>query len=270
MDDFVDNAFTINRLGGSFFPLSLNVSRQGEVTHAFLCAQRLRDCCDLIAAFALEQLVLFGVDQVSLFDETNDTPCSLKQITAAANIPFTAVDDDTIVLAKTSLGSLLSTFNHFGLFAFDLPAAWREADVINQVIACKEQYWQTETFILPQLPASRLFIASHDDCYLTVQTRTPELIQRLFARTLSIYAETLLGKFSTQPIDVTGMPADTVETFWQDSFGLTILRKTTRIEDHNLIMGVTPKPFNFREADEYIPEFWIRYDWQGKQWAVEK
>jgi len=114
------NAFTINRLTGSFFPFSLEVSQKGNVISTFVCAQRVVDLCDLIEKHSLEYLVIFGVEHASQFDKFTKKEISIEGLATNAKIPFSAIDSETIVLPKEKLLPLLSTFGHYNLNLFDI------------------------------------------------------------------------------------------------------------------------------------------------------
>jgi hypothetical protein len=264
------NAFTINRLGASFFPLSLNVSQKGTVTSAFFCAQSVLDTCDVIEKYALEHLILFNIEQSSQFDEKELRPYTLEQVAASANIPCSAIDSESIVLAKNNLRPLLCTFSHNNLMAMDIGSQWNENEVIQYIITCREHNWSADAFILPKLPSARLFISSHDDCYLTIQTDKTILVQEIFTRMLQIYSGAILAENNGVEIDIADLPQALLTSFWEENFGLTVLRQTTEIDACGLKMGVAKKPFNFRAEDEYVPEFWIRYALQNQQWFIEK
>jgi len=264
------NAFTINRLGSSFFPLSIEVFRAGDVITAHLCAQRVLDICDIIEEHTAANLVLFRVDQLSLFDESGDHPLSLQSIAAQANIRFAAIDTETIVLAKATLKSLLVNFDHHNLMALEIGDTWSESEVVGQVITFLEHDWRIDEPLLAKLPASRNLLISHDDCFLTLQTRDPAFVRQVFARTLQIYAGTVLGEYNQTQPDIPEIPDELLLSFWQENFGLAVLRGTTEIDPRGLRIAVARKPFSFREPGEYPPQFWIRYELPDRHWALER
>jgi hypothetical protein len=266
----MSNAFTINRLGSAFFPLSLTLRQHGDVSSAFLCAQRVIDMCDVLEKYALPNLLLFGVGQTSLYEEATELPFALARIAAEAHIPHFALDAETLIVRTAVLRSLLAAFAHYELFALDLGANWTETTAISQVLTCQEHAWSAPEPLLAKLPAATTLLASHDDCYLTVQTRQPVFIRQLFTRTLQIYAGTVLAELAgTAPLAVAEIPAAVLAPFWRDNLELTILRAATETSASGLRMGVSLKAFSFRDALEYPPAFWLRYDVRSERWFSE-
>jgi hypothetical protein len=263
------NAFTVNSLAGSFFPLSAKVSQSGPVASLFVCAQCVVDLCDLIVQHAQENLVLFAVGQASQFDERTQEELSIAQLAAQAALPFTAIDTATILLKKVNLYPLLSTIAHYNLCLFDLADGWDEAQVIGQVLAYREHDWRGAEPLLPKMPGSRLYLTSHDDCYLTVESYSPLVSRAILIRTLQIFAGAFLAKKKKFRSELSELSPDLLDVFWKDDFGITILDKTTLLRDDCLRMGVSPKPYNFRDAADYPPEFWIVYDLQAQSWQVQ-
>lgn len=265
------NAFTINRLGltGTFFPFSIKVSQKDNVSSIFVCAQRVVDLCDLLEKHASNNLVIFGVDQASQFDKFTKKEISIEGLASNAKVPFSAIDSETIVLSKEYSLPLLSTFGHYNLSLFDIVNDWNESQVISQVLAYRAYDWRSQEVVLPKLPESRLFLSSHDDCYLTIESYSPDVSKDIFIRALQIYAGTVLAtkiKFSSELSD---FPQELVNIFWKDDFGLTILEKTTEPKNGCLKLGVSKQPYNFREKAKYTPEFWIVYEVQNQKWSVQ-
>jgi hypothetical protein len=260
------NAFTINRLGvgGGFFPLSLHVTSAAGVTRAFLCAQRVTDIADQIAENSSGRLSVFGLEQYSVFDEVSDIPLTLAGLTRLAGVEFTVVDEETVVFPAEKLKKLLSGFSHSNLTLFDLPPEWDENTVIRGVLAYREHDWKADAPLLPEMPGSRFFIDSHDDCYLTVESVDTLLPRQIFARMLGLYAAALLGQ-----ADITGVTDGLVDAIWQEEFGLTILRESTEVTPSGLRIGVTRKPFNFRDDEVYPVDFHLTYDVNRCIWDRE-
>lgn len=260
------NAFTINRLGGSFFPLSVKVDQQQNVSSIFVCAQSVVDVCDLIIKHAKSHLVLFGVEQTSKFEENTNNPLPLKGLAVEARVSFSALDSETLDLPKASLLPLLTTFDHHNLNLFDVESDWGENQVISQILAYQDHKWQEKTFLLQNMPSSQLFLTSFDDCYLTIESYNPEISKEVFARTLQIFSGTYLESRINLGGDLPEIPVELVNSFWRDNFGLTILEQNTRILDGCLKIGVSLKPFNFTDSLEYPSEEWLVYNIQNQTW----
>ncbi len=275
------NAFTINRLGTKTesgtkddipFPLSVEVSTKEGVSVIDICAQRVVDLCDVLERFAQDRLVVFGVEveTSSLFEGFLWKRFHLVDFATMAQVPFSAMDSETVALKKTSLLPLLSTIGHYELSLFDIPSECDEIQIIGQVLACKEHDPRRNEAVLPKLPESRFFLHCHDDCYLTVESHDPSLPKEIFARTLQIYAGTILEEADGTPSDIADIPRDLVDAFWEDDLGITIWREGTEREDRRLVIGVYEPSWLSHRRTEYTGAFWIAYDVQDRQWFVQE
>jgi hypothetical protein len=262
-----DNAFKINRLVGSFFPFSVKVAQKEEVTCFFICAQRVIDLCDLIQKYAKSHLVLFGIGQTSVFDKKTGQLIPLEELAEAAHIQFSAVDSETIVLPKEKLLPLLMTFDHYEFTLFDIDRDWEESQVIKQVLDYREYDWQSQNAFLNRIPASTLFLTSHDDCYLNVESYNPMIAQDIFIRTLQTYAGTIFERNQCGDfLEISDFPKDMLDLFWKDDFGLTILKQNTEMIDTLLKIGLSLKPFSFKDSMDYPSELWLVYDTLNQSW----
>ncbi len=266
------NAFTINRLGlkdgAMFFPLSLEVSRRGKVITTSICAQRMVDLCDIIEKHALDYLVIFDVEGYEL-DELTGRPLPLQAIARRAAVQFTAIDSETIIVPTGNIPSLLPTFHHYDLHLFDMANDRNELQVISQVLACREHDWRSQQAVLPNFPASTFFFDSHDDCYLTIESCSPELSKDVFVRTLQIFAGAILAQKAGSAIEIAEMPHELLNAFWQDEFGLTMLEEWTQTAEDRLEIGVSRQAFRFGEGAEYSMDFWLVYKMQSQEWFLE-
>jgi hypothetical protein len=265
------NAFTINRLGlaGSLFPFGTEVTKKGSVNRIFLYAQRVIDLCDLIEKHVSNNLVIFGVEQASQFDKFTKKAMSLEGLASTSNVLFSAIDSETIVLPKEYLLPLLSIFSHYNLSLFDIGKGWNESQVISQVLTCHEHDWRSQDSILSKLPESRLFLHSHDDCYLTIETYDSHITKDVFIRALQLYSGTLLAKKLNFSYVIPDFPKDLIDTFWKDDFSLTIIERTTKLENDYLKLGVSRQAYSFREKRKYTPDFWIWFDVQNQKWSIQ-
>jgi hypothetical protein len=256
------NAFDINRLNGGFFPLSLKVTRTAGITRASMCAQRVIDCADLIAASSTGHLAVFGLEQYSVFDEVKDVPLPLAGLARRAGAPVTAIDEDTIVIPAGQLSPLLNMFFHASLTMFDLPPDWEENALIRGVLACRNHDWSGDAPLLPELTGSRFYAASYDDCYMMVESLDTRLSRQIFARMLELYTTAVLGK-----TDIGAVPDELVDAFWREDFGLTVLRESVEVTPTGLRIGVARKPFNFKDDEAYPVDFYLTYDAVNRAWG---
>ncbi len=261
------NAFTINRvgLGGAFFPFSLSMATTGDGTVIRLWPQRILDICDLIEDEASENLVVFGVSQASSLDPVTDEPMALTDLAAAVGLPHIAIDSRTIILESRSLAALLETFSHYELSCFDVRAGWREDAIIAAVLAFREA---SEPPALATLPGSRLFLMSHDDCYVTAVAANAAWAADLFGRTLQGYALALWPQRCGRDNDVVAPPRALFDSVRAGRPAVTILEQHTLASDHGLRIGVSRVAFSFKEDRAYAVDCWIDYDAATGRWSV--
>lgn len=269
MKNIPSNAFLINKLGlsNSFFPLSLEIAQKGEIIDTFICAQSFAGICDLVELFAQNNLILFGVDQCCVFDEL-DQPLVLEKLANKAKISYNRIDSQTLVLKKQDLEHLV-IFDHYGLAAIDIGDDWNEMEVISQVITFLEHDWKGSEILLSKLKHSHLLVSSHDDCYLKIQTYNMDFPKQVFIRALKNYSEAILFNPDQEPVEITEISLNIVDTFWGDNFGLSILGENTYIAGQKIYFGICKKSYQFTSSVEYNPDFWVCYSQKDKQWTVE-
>jgi hypothetical protein len=263
------NAFTINGMGadGAFFPFSVKYRQPDGIASLFICPQRLIDLCDVLEVAALDRVVVFDVGQASVFNEQTQMPLTIEALAADAGVECHPLDSTAIVLHKRDLFRLLDGFSHYEFLLFDVGPDWREEQLISQVLVCREHDWGSAAPVLSALSHSRLFLASHDDCYLTLQAAEAGLPQWVMARTLQIYAGTVLRQGRPGSRVEVEPPSDLVVGLWQAEFDLTILREMTVCENGQLQIGVSRRAYRFGEAGEYPVDFSIIYD-VAQGWTV--
>lgn len=264
------NAFNINRLAGytSLFPFSVKYSKFGEVSSLFLCPQRVAGVCDLLEADASEMIAVFDVEQASKLDAQTGLLLPLVELANEAEIEYRQIDISTIVMSTKGLSRLLSDFDHYDFHMFDVGQNWNEEEIIEQVITCREHDWCSRAPILSSLSHSNLFLYCHDDCYLTLESYNSLLLKRVFARTLRIYAGTVLAeKLQTLPA-LSEVASDIIDDFWHDNLDLTILRGLTKYNNDRLQIGVSKREFTFVKGGEYFTDFLIEYDIANQTWTV--
>jgi len=293
MDKFpFPNAFSINVLGPSrlFFPFSVNLTQEGEVSLLSLCPLRVIDICDLLEEFASEKVAVFDI--VS-YGESK----TLGESASDCKIQFDQIDSSTIVIATKDLSCLLSEVDHYEFHLFDLNPSCSEVEIIGQIIDCRD-YILTDPPVLASLRCSNVYLECYDGHDIFLESNNPILLKRIIARNLQIYAGTILSyeKFGTPPavpdnlLDnltdflrtyqnyeeivlsdlpaVTEIPNDIMDNFWIDKLDLTILRPGTTYNNGRLRIGVSKQAYNWREEREYPTDFYIVYDVSNLSWAV--
>ena len=113
------NAFSINLLGNSPFPMAVTLRHIGNVYVLSLCPQRVIDIVDILNNFINDEVVMFGIDQISSLDSSMK-PLTLKELSNNADIEYSIVDTNTIIIQIDSIEKFLSTFDHYNLQLFEL------------------------------------------------------------------------------------------------------------------------------------------------------
>jgi hypothetical protein len=263
-----DNAFMINLLGGGFFPFSAEVSQNEGVWRLQICAQRVLDLCDLLVKHGGEACALFGVGQFSLIDEVSGAALPLSRTAEELGVPARVIDEETIVVPSVLLFKLLCGFSHYELNLFDLPADWTEEQVIRQVLEVQGDDGQGA--LLARLPASRVFLSSHDDCYLTLESTSEVVPREVFAHTLHSFACALLDDLSATQMDAVELAPDLIESLWGDGFGLHLLRENVDLVNGVLRMGASKAAYDFGNPQPSTLDMWITYDPSTRKWAVDE
>ena len=122
--------------------------------------------------------------------------------------------------------------------------------------------------LLPYLPKSNLFLDSHDDCYLYLESYNSHSLKRVFERASQIYSGTILSKVCGYEAEIAGIPAELVESLWPEHSCLTIIRHETVVETKKMRIGVSQVEFSFRENREYPIALFIEYDAASERWSV--
>lgn len=264
------NSFTVHRLGleKSFFPFSLKVSQEANITHINIHPQRVIDMCNIIEKHALQHLVVFDVEQYSIVDSQTKQELSIEGLASNAQVSFSAIDSETIVLPTQELSRLLSTFRHYNLSLFDVERGCDENQIKSQISMCKKHDWFREPPLLPKLIASRFYLLSGEDRHVSVETYDTEPSRHIFSKALQFYAGTVLAE-KHKSSDVADIPQDILNIFWKDSVSLTILNEATNLQKGYLKIGVSRQQYDFKKPLGYFPEFRIVYELQSQKWFVE-
>ena len=264
-----ENPFSIYGMKYIYLPFfTVEVTQKDDVSSIYICPQSVKDLCGFIEKYTSDNLVIFGVDPEE-FDEFTKDFVPLEVLASNAEIQYSAIDSETIVLSKDYLLPFLSTFDHWNLRLFDIKNGWNEYQVISQVLAYRERRWQPQDSVLPKLAESQLFLYSHDDCYLYIESYSTDFSKDIFIRNLQIYTSAFLANSGINLSKLSDFPQDLLNLFWKDSFGLTILDKLTKIEGDYLIIGVSKQTWILGENVGHTPEFWIMYDIQDQKWLVQ-
>jgi hypothetical protein len=265
----IPNAFTINRLaglGGSIpFPFGAKAYREREGVCALsLHTQAVVDLSDLFQDF--ETIAVFDVSHYTYDQETN-REIPLANMVEIEKVECRNVDQDTVLIKGSALGELLMDFGHYDLHILDMPKDPPDDLVVVSVLKYHE-YQRGETYLLQELPDSRVFLDSHDDCYLYLESRDLRFLKKAFSRMLQIYVGTVLFEEVGFEGEITEVPKNVLEFLWPEGSGMTILRDRANIKGTQLRIGVSQQGFSFGEKREYPISLFIEYDASVGEWLV--
>jgi hypothetical protein len=144
----------------------------------------------------IHRLCVFNLDHYELGpDRRSIVP--LEELARSFGTSFEAIDASTIVLSPDSLLALLGDVSHYNLSLFHVPDSWPTSVIEDAVIAMTEP--PREASNLLQFPESKLYLNSHDDCYLQIECREESLPASQLGVLLQQYAEALLKLPVMQP-----------------------------------------------------------------------
>jgi hypothetical protein len=266
----VPNAFTINRLvgpGGPMpFPFGARAYGKTRGVYAlYLHAQAVIDLSDLLQDF--EMIAVFDVSHHTYDEETN-REIPLAKTAVAEEVESRVVDLDTILIPGSALTELLLEFAHYNLHILDMPKDPSDDSVVVSVLKYHEYKWSETDRLLHRLPDSRVFLDSHDDCYLYLESRDLRFLKKAFSRMLQIYVGTVLFEESEFKGEITEVPTNVLEALWPENTGLTTFRDRASIEGPKLRIGFSQREFSFRENREYPISLFIEYDVSVGEWHV--
>ncbi|MBI9051825.1 MAG: hypothetical protein JEZ00_20580 [Anaerolineaceae bacterium] len=266
------NAFSINKLGleGTPFPLGVSCNQSDTgVFSMYLYPQRLVDMFDLLHGF--EMCIVFGVGHKLSNPNHPQHTLNLAEIVDSVAIDCTVVDANTIAISTGELMRLLSILPQHDLCMFDMPRNSSQDDVITNMLNYDEVKLRKNRSQLPHLTNSSVFLNSHDDCYLTLESYDTGLLQQVFERALQTYVGTfLLGKLGVDEIEVREVPFGLLNILWPKNAHLTILPEETEITESEVKIGVSRQQFDLRVQQALQVDIVISYNCATQIWNPTK
>ena len=192
------NSFQVNCADAykGLFPLNFGFDlHEGGIVDAFLCPQAVHEAADALARFAFPWLCVFGCSITFPEDRT------LAETAAALDLDLHAIGPEVIVLPTADLGRLAERIDQYNLSAID----WDDLDLaaIRRAVEWLERDDHPEDRCrLADLPHSRVYLKSHDDCYLSVEWRDAQAVRAYLGRLLAEYAVALLSDGGGSPVSV--------------------------------------------------------------------
>ena len=267
------NAFTINKFGfsGRCFPLGLSCCRMPLGVYSInYHTLRVMDICDLLRPYGT--LAVLSVEGTSWSDSHHTL--RLGEFVERTNIESNALDADLIVIPANNLRQLLSGIDHYNLSMFDVPKDHPEKMILSNAEKEKAQesqgLWDDE--LLAELSGAKIYLQSHDDCYLHLQSYDLEFPKDVFKRALQIYVGTVLRQKTRGEIEE--IPKNVIDALWPENSGIKIERGNTTLEKQILKIGVATMEYAFQyalgEEEQHPTSIVVEYDYANGRWYFHK
>jgi hypothetical protein len=179
----VPNAMTVNRVGSPLgtsepFPVALRVERHSpDVVGCYIRPAAMHEIMDLLVPRMLPFSML---TDVGTYDFVDGGTAPLSSTLAGYGVDVVAEDSNTVIVATPHLLTLFGDLQTYNFVGLDLPAA--SVDLPETWCVVNDGLWP----VLPRAPESTVFLSSHDDAYVWVETREPDTSVRLCQRALAI------------------------------------------------------------------------------------
>jgi hypothetical protein len=182
-----DRAIDVNSLNGNPFPVIIEYSVKENSFSVHLAPLSVAEVADLLPA---AYFLIFNVDTHD-FDGSGIATLSKTEDNPSAFIK--KFDEEILLMTKEQVISFVNSVGHYN---FNLLAVEAGIDVekILQVLELAEA-GMSESTIIDKLD-SELYLNSHDDCYLYVETNDKSLVERL----VSLQIKTLVATHSKRSV----------------------------------------------------------------------
>jgi hypothetical protein len=263
------NAFTINGLGmgGRFFPFSVSAQQhESGVATMDICALRIEDIGEVVGKYADNICIVYDVD-TQTFTNSEGHWLDFRETIEKLGINCRFYGGKVISVMRPRFDELVHNIGHFNFHMFDLPS--EPDDETMTRLHAFATYCDFEEPILNKLEDSRLFLDSHDNCYLYIEARDLSFLKNVFARTLAIYCGTAAKKFLRAPIEnVPDLLDPFINSIFPLNFAITILRRNTRVRRGRVKIGFSPEKWKLGSEGEYEPTGQIECDFGRLEWSV--
>ncbi len=259
------NSLTINQLGlrGSPFPLSATFRQDVDgVFHISLFPLSVQEIADLLLNRVQDTCAVFDVD---LHSYCGSHQHSLEEVLEELEVSHDRLRPNCVTLSKSGLEKLIGEVGHYNFHMIDLPTGLG-ADDIAEMRPILKDHDQREA-MLPKVHGSRVFLDTHDDCYLYVESRDVDLLYGVFARLMQIYFGTLiLRDRGSRPV-ISNVPLDEVSDILPAGSSFTALRENFRFYANRLMIAYSDVELEFTKKKEYPPVGVVEYDVYEGVWS---
>lgn len=201
-----NRAININSLNGNSFPVTIEFAKVNEIYRIYLTPISVLEIINLIP---LNIFLIFNVDA----NEYNGLkPVTLKQLAYKYSSYLKTFDDETLLIDKENLVQLLNEISHYNFCLIDAKRE-TEIDKVIQVIDFADK-WNEKT-VINELSAN-VFLSSHDDCYLYLETNDENLAFELIGIQLKVLVST------TSDCPINELKLNSKDVIIKDEFSIII------------------------------------------------
>ncbi len=178
------SAINTNSLNGNLFPVAIEYSQKQGVYCLYLTPISVGEIIDFLPG---DIFLVFNVDS-NEFDGSGSI--SLVDVCKNYSSFLKAFDNETLLMKKGQIIGFLNNVDHYN---FHLISAKEDIDMdsVIQVIDISDK-WNDAPII--DKTNSEIFISSHDDCYLYLETRDKKLAEQLISLQLKTLIKTVSMK----------------------------------------------------------------------------
>lgn len=180
MESIENRAININSLNGSSFPVTIEFAKLNEIYRIYLTPISVLEIINLIP---LNTFLVFNVD-ANEYDGLK--AITLKQFADKYSAYLKVFDEETVLMEKEKIIQLLDEISHYNFCLIDV-AKEIEIDKVIQIIDLADK-WNEKT-IIDEL-STNVFLSSHDDCYLYLETNDENLALELIGLQIKILVAT--------------------------------------------------------------------------------
>lgn len=251
-----NRAININSLNGNSFPVTIEFAKTNNIYRIYLTPISVLEMINLIS---LNTFLVFNVD-ANEFDEGLKS-FNLKQLADKYSAYLKAFDEETLLMNKEEFVQLLDEISHYNLCLIDVGME-TNIDKAIQIIDLADK-WNEKT-IIDELSAN-VFLSSHDDCYLYLETNNRNLAIELIALQIKILVATI------SDCSVDNLELNPKDVILKNEFSIVIPQNPIKISERITwkIFEGTFKDFVYsKEMNE--SEFELSYYESNKSIKIEK
>lgn len=250
-----NRAININSLNGNSFPVGIEYAKVNEVYRIYLMPISILEIMDLIP---FDTFLVFNVD-ANEYDSFK--PVTLKTLAENYSNYLKIFDEETLLINKENLIQLLSEISHYNFCLIDTE---KEIDIdkVIQIIDLADKW--NELNITKEVDAN-MFLSSHDDCYLYLETTDENLALKLIELQIKILVAT------TTDCSINELKFNPKELITKNEFSIIIPQNSTKTDEQTNweILEGTLKEFVYSKQMSKS-EFELFYDEPENSIKVEK